>query len=331
MLSVRSILFASLLVFIGCNNGSEFKDDDGAVSPDAMLPAEAGLPDSGTGIWDSTIGPPVTLTLATFNVENFFDEQDDPHHSDDVPTVSQVNDKITKLGAALRQLKADVLALQEVENRPLLEKLNEQELSSLGYDQVRLIEGNDIRGIDVALLSRFPVIEAKSHVNDHFLGVDGDTTTYGFSRDCVEATVEPSPGRKLILLINHLRADNWKEPEESVARRLAQANRVRQIADGILASKPDGNLAVLGDLNDTPDSQTLELIQQGSPPLLDLLTLVPSSERYTFNSSKTQIDYILASPGLEGDLISGSVKANHDAVFEEASDHSPVSAQFTLN
>ena len=45
---------------------------------------------------------------------------------------------------------ADVVALQEVENRFLLQEFVDTHLSDMGY-QVVLVEGNDSRGIDCAL------------------------------------------------------------------------------------------------------------------------------------------------------------------------------------
>jgi endonuclease/exonuclease/phosphatase family metal-dependent hydrolase len=57
----------------------------------------------------------------------------------------------------------DVLMLEEVENIGVLNQLNTY-LAAAGYTTAILIEGNDDRGIDQAMLSRLPVIEAP--VND---------------------------------------------------------------------------------------------------------------------------------------------------------------------
>lgn len=322
------VLLCTLLL-CGCSDDGGF-DHDTAPPP----PRDQGSPEDGpVADWliqaDGTAGPPVALSLATFNVKDFFDAQDDPAHFDLVLTASEVKSKIGELGQALRQLKADVVALQEVENKPLLLRLVNEELSTLGYTNVVLIEGNDARGIDVALLSRYPVTKARSHVGDRFKGVDGDTTTYGFSRDCLEATLTLAPGRELVLLVNHLAATDSENYQESINRRKAQASRVREILDGILAAHPQANLAVVGDLNDTPDSRTLELIRDGSPQLLDVLTLVPAGERYT-HAKKSQLDYILLAPGLKADLNESSVKADHSPVFSDTSDHAPVYAQLTV-
>jgi exonuclease III len=58
----------------------------------------------------------------------------------------------------------DVLLLEEVENIGVLNLLNSQYLSAAGYTSVILIEGNDDRGIDQAMLSRLPMVG--SAVND---------------------------------------------------------------------------------------------------------------------------------------------------------------------
>jgi endonuclease/exonuclease/phosphatase family metal-dependent hydrolase len=275
---------------------------------------------------------PVTLTIATFNVRNFFDAQDDPSHKDDVYSSNKVQAKIYELGTALRALDADILALQEVENYKLLQRLNTDELGSLKYKELRLVEGNDIRGIDVALLSRYPTTRLFTHAGDTFQGVDGDTKTYGFSRDCLEVSFEPTKGRTLTLLINHLRSDT---SGDGLARRLAQAQRVREITDGLFKIWPSALLAVVGDLNDSPGSKTLRLArlsETGQPPLTDLLTLVPAGERYTTTyTSKLQLDYILASPALKDDLVTGSIKADHRSFFSTTSDHYPVIAKFRID
>ncbi|MBW2733357.1 MAG: endonuclease/exonuclease/phosphatase family protein [Deltaproteobacteria bacterium] len=302
------------------------------VSPDGSIPPDRG-PAVDRFVTDLTIGPPVKVVVATFNVRNFFDSQDDPDTFDDVESASAVSAKVRALGTALRALDADIVALQEIETLALLERLNGEELGSLGYTEMRLLEGNDLRGIDVALLSRHPIISTTSHARDIFDGVDvQDTDRHGFSRDCLEVVVEPSPARRLVLLINHLRAADYSDPQDALFARHAQAARVRQIADSTLTWEPNANLAVLGDLNDVPESRTLSLLTLGDPPLKDLHDSLSMSQRYTYiyKGDQTVLDYILASPGLVADLEAGSARTNHSSVFSTTSDHFPVLATFML-
>lgn len=133
------------------------------------------------------------ITIMTFNVENLFDTADDPGKNDAtyLPLASKqsvehkagcakidndywreqclywdwseevVRTKLGRLADVIRQVDggrgADVIALQEVENRQILERLRTEYLADLGYRPAVLIEGKDDRGIDVAFLSRLPL------------------------------------------------------------------------------------------------------------------------------------------------------------------------------
>lgn len=323
-----AFLFVLVAVLAGCSDKPAASADAGR--PDAP---QRDLRTVDTVANDLTLGPPVTVKVATFNVHNFFDDKDDPSHADEVFTAQEVDHKLTQLGVALKLIAADVIALQEVENREVLDRLITEHLSNLGYAHVHLQPGNDPRGINIAVLSKFPLVRVTSHANDYFKGLDpADTKNYRFSRDCLEVLLEPSQNRRLLLVVNHLRANDWQDPALATRTREAQAKRVREIVDSTLKWEPAANLAVLGDLNDTPDSKTLSLIQSGVTALNDPLAQKPLSQRYTtlYNGDQVQIDYILATPGLLANLVAGSAKVDHGASFESASDHYPVSASFRL-
>lgn len=55
----------------------------------------------------------------------------------------------------------DIVMLEEVENINVLSKLVTKGLDGLGYQYKVLIEGDDTRGIDVGLISKYPVVNAK--------------------------------------------------------------------------------------------------------------------------------------------------------------------------
>jgi hypothetical protein len=57
----------------------------------------------------------------------------------------------------------DIIVLQEIENKNVLTKLVSKGLDKLGYQYQVLIEGDDSRGIDIAILSKYPVKTAKRH------------------------------------------------------------------------------------------------------------------------------------------------------------------------
>lgn len=270
--------------------------------------------------------PAHSWTLASYNVQDLFDTTDDHEAEDLRPTENELRNKLTRLGRVLHILDADVVGLMEVENLGVLRRLNEEALADLGYSEAILVEGNDPeRGIDVALLSRFPVAQVVSHAGETY-SADNGTERRLFSRDCLECHVVLPTGETLVVLVNHFKSKRGGEAETEPLR-TGQARRVRAIADGLLPRFP--LVAVVGDLNDDADSRALLPLLSG--PLTDLLARdVPPAECYTFvHAGRTErIDYLLASPALAKQFIPNSALLLHDTWAKRASDHSPARAAF---
>ncbi len=204
---------------------------------------------------------------------------------------------------------ADVLGVIEVENRPALRDFSALILPAVGgtpYAQEMVIDGNDSRGIDVGLMTRpgFVIGNMRSHVDDK--AADGGLV---FSRDCPEFEVETPGGNRLLVMVNHLKSKGFGSQASSNARRLEQARRVREIYDGQRRQNP--LIAIIGDLNDTPDSAPLAPLFQGSG-LRDAQSH-PAFETGgfpgTFGSSgpSSRIDHILLSPALFGLMRGGGI------------------------
>jgi predicted extracellular nuclease len=88
----------------------------------------------------------------------------------------------------------------------------------------------------------------RSHVDDRL--PNGETV---FSRDCPEFTVTTPSGARLVVLVNHFKSKGFGSSTASNAKRRAQAERVKAIYKDIVAAGAE-LVAVIGDLNDTPDS-----------------------------------------------------------------------------
>lgn len=69
---------------------------------------------------------------------------------------------------------ADIVVLQEVENKRVLKQLVDIGLKGLGYKYISLIEGPDSRGIDVGMISKLPIVSEKLHKVD-LTGISKDT------------------------------------------------------------------------------------------------------------------------------------------------------------
>lgn len=240
---------------------------------------------------------------------------------------------------------ADVICLMEVENRDLLQKFHNGLLNTLFaspsglpcYEHVLLIDGNDERGIDVALLSRRPVGWLRSHIHER-IDYDGRRVPT-FSRDCLEVQIALPRRRKLHLLVTHLKSMGYspKTDPQSVRRRLGQARRVAELVD---AHDLDRELVVVaGDMNSEPSSPSLEPLVK-HPKLYNVNQRLAESQRGTYGSGTKQLDYLLVSDALKKHL--RDVHVERRGVYgkkwkpyptvtskrNQASDHAAVVADF---
>jgi endonuclease/exonuclease/phosphatase family metal-dependent hydrolase len=199
-------------------------------------------------------------------------------------------------GRVIREVQADVLCVVEVEDRLTLDRFNKQVISEDGgcvYPFNLLIDGNDPREIDVGLLSKHEIISVRSHI------ADVDAQGVIFSRDCAEFEIVLPGGDRLWVLANHFKSKGYGSAQASSRKRWRQATRVAAIYEEAKARSPF--VAVVGDLNDTPDSWALA-------PLVRDTDLKDVSEhpnwqgpKGTFGTGKaksSKIDYILLSPAL---------------------------------
>jgi len=77
-----------------------------------------------------------------------------------------------------------------------------------------------------------------------------------FSRVCPEYTIKVNETTHLLLLVNHFKSKGYGTKADSDARRKKQAKRVREIYD-LRRSQGIDKIAIVGDFNDTPDSDPL--------------------------------------------------------------------------
>jgi len=157
----------------------------------------------------------------------------------------------------------DVLAVQEVENIETLKEFNSKQLKGL-YKTLVLVEGNDPRFIDVALLSKYPVGAITSFQTAVHREQPGERI---FSRDLLEVEILDRKGSKRLFTIynNHLKSHfgdderNGKGKDENDARRRRQAEKVAEIVGGRM--KAGDKYIIVGDMNDSPSAGPLQPMQ----------------------------------------------------------------------
>jgi endonuclease/exonuclease/phosphatase family metal-dependent hydrolase len=208
-------------------------------------------------------------------------------------------------------LNPDVLCVVEAEDRIGLKRFNEDVLAKVEakpFDHVMLIDGNDDRGIDVGIMTRagYDITRMRSHVDD----TDEKGTI--FDRDCAEYEVTTAQGAALLLLVNHFKSKGYGSFAESAAKRLRQAERVRQIYDERIAEGYE-YIAVIGDLNETPDETPLDPLLRNGSDLQDIMNhpnFAGDGRPGTHgNGNKSgKLDYILMSPKLAGKATAGGIE-----------------------
>jgi endonuclease/exonuclease/phosphatase family metal-dependent hydrolase len=259
------------------------------------------------------VRPADVVRVATWNVHDLFDEVDrllPPGELDAVPDPAEVEAKLSAVVSVLARLDADVVFLQEVENRPLLGRLAVR----AGYPEARLVEGFDPRGIDVAALSRLPLEAYVSHLGE--MDAAGQPL---WPRDCVEIHVR-APARSLVIVGSHFSS----ALSDDGTRRTAQAARLREIADAVRGARAGALVLAGGDLNDRPASAPLApLLGDGA-----WLDAAPPGAITWVGGGSARLDYLLV-PREDADaLLALEIAAGPDVA--DASDHRPVIADLRL-
>lgn len=298
----------------------------------------------------ASAGP--TFRVASYNMGNMFDSTKDGFPDlETVLTPEQYGTKLARVAGSIRDHLGgpQVIAMQEVENERVLRDLvGRPELKDLGYKFV-LLEGEDPRGIDNALLYR------------------GDQVTLGDVRQLVVPNPNSKANRKnlfsraplvadlrvagpdgsaqdLTLVANHFKSHYSPSGAPTEGQRVLEAKAVKSLVRELRQSDPERPVMVLGDLNDGVGTKTLETLVGGSKrPLLHDVTaqLIPQGERYSFifRGERNLLDHVLTT----GDLASRAVFAGAKHINVDlaesttwgslpygASDHDPVYVDFAL-
>jgi endonuclease/exonuclease/phosphatase family metal-dependent hydrolase len=229
-----------------------------------------------------------------------------------------LNDEMRVMTAlAVRDGAADVVCLQEVESMRGLRAFQERYLrrmADIEYPHSVLIEGNDGRHIDVAVMSRFPLERIVTHQALRWdeLQIDKPKIVETerdriFKRDCLEVHVEVGE-KALPVFVCHFKS---MDPDRERTRewRAAEATAVRRIIEKRFPDPAAADWAVVGDFNDYTESDGVPEPHHALAPLLDrgfavdtVKRIADVKDRWThfFPDARAyrQLDYVLLSPAL---------------------------------
>ncbi|MBI4041358.1 MAG: endonuclease/exonuclease/phosphatase family protein [Deltaproteobacteria bacterium] len=210
------------------------------------------------------------ISMMAYNVENLFDAVDDGEDQLEVTflplaekqrrgkklcaskagffrilcqkldwTDAKYQVKLKKISEVLLDYEggADIIVFEELENRRVLEDLWVKYLIQHGYRVPIHFESPDSRGIDVGMISRFPLTEDPI-AHPVYLGMGNQTGT----RDILEATFDIGTGQRLRVAANH-----WPSQANSTKARMKAANVVKTISKK--AAKDGVSFIAAGDFN----------------------------------------------------------------------------------
>ena len=195
----------------------------------------------------SKTGP---VKVAFWNVENLFDIIDDPKTNDEDyligarknVTNETYNLKFQNISKVINQIMPDILGLCEVENRFVLNELNEY--LKINYKIVHY-ESPDQRGIDVGLLynpNRVYIVESSPI---KVILSSGKPTRDILYVHCKKDDIS------LHLYVNHW-PSKYGGVKKTIPSRAKAAMTLRQHIVSLLKQDGDAEIVVMGDLNDEP-------------------------------------------------------------------------------
>lgn len=150
----------------------------------------------------------------------------------------------------------DILIVEEVENIRVLKQLNSKYLTAAGYQTVVLKEGEDERGIDVGILSRFPLAEPEQlHLIEFTPDASNPKWERPTTRGIMEAALKLPNGETLYVLGFH-----FPSQANPVQHRIDAVNTLIKIKN---SKGPNALVVTAGDSNITAiEDQKVGLISK---------------------------------------------------------------------
>jgi len=176
------------------------------------------------------------FTVASFNMERFFDTTDDPSVDDVVLTTTAFNNRLKKVSLAIRSVMRmpDVIGVEEMENLSTLQAVADKVNSDAGASNpgyvAYLVEGNDVGGIDVGFLVKSAIVAGSTpRVTVNAVVQEGKTVTFA-NPDGSTSLLNDRPPLRLIAVINH--ADGRSFPITVIVNHLRSLNGIDSTAAG---------------------------------------------------------------------------------------------------
>ncbi len=227
---------------------------------------------------------PDEVTIASANLQRFFDTANDPDTSDPVLTPAAFENRLNKVSRLIRDVlkSPDIVGVEEVENLATLHaiaaRVNDDAVAAGGANPgytAYLEEGNDVGGIDVGFLvkgSRVTVDSVTQYGHDETY-ID-PATSLPFMVTCSPPDPNPCPDNlndrpplvlkgsvghsggnstfAVTVIVNHLRSLSGIDGTDGYRirhKRRAQAEFLASLIQSLQSADPDARIVSVGDYN----------------------------------------------------------------------------------
>jgi len=305
---VLTNLLLMILLLISCNNNKQNNNQNTTKSPES----------------EENSSKETCYTIAFYNIENLFDTENDPNKEDDEYTPSgklkwtdeRLQKKLKNTAKVISSINnsPDIIGFAEIENTYILKELVKQEKIKQENYKIIHFEGNDSRGIDVALLYKeksFTLLEANP------IKVEGMNN----SRDILFVKGVTNNNDTLYIFVLHA-TSRRVGTEESENKRIKACKTVRNAINKITQENSSAKIIVMGDFNDEPNNKSLKTIddyQNGSFEMVNLMEKMLDDRSIGTAKHKNDwliFDQILVSNNLIENNMQGITKAN-GFIFDE--------------
>ena len=211
------------------------------------------------------------FSVASTNLENFFDDEDDPAIREDIITAEGFERRMKKISLAIRDymMMPDVVGIVEAENLAALKRLADRinkDAEAAGKPNPKyeafLFDGNDGRGIDNGFLvktSRVKVIEAKQFGKDDKYknpGTKEDVLLNDRPPLMIRAAIDDAKNGKpfeFTVIVNHLKSflgyNDPKQQDNVRLKKRLQAEFLARFVQERQTKNPSERIVLVGDFN----------------------------------------------------------------------------------
>jgi len=291
----------------------------------------------------ATAGNTVRFTVGNQNAHNMFNKEDIVEGSKTRPKSENSKEA---LGWAIDRGNCDTWSLQELSSEKTLKGWLTDTGLAQKYPHVALVPGNSTRGINVGIISKYPIVHVESHKDMKFPLADGSGDT-GFSRDLLRADIDVDGDKIADVSVYNTHSKSRLTSETGVSsdmQRLSEAKAIRDTVMEEMKEFPGRHWVVTGDLNDEctdPSVQAL-LDSEGKDPWRDSLDHLAPEDRKTWPASPkpnkwghlpAHFDHVIYDAD-NSKLVSSKIldyNLHKDGFYQSwGSDHKGVKAEFEI-